>query len=1144
MSSLAGSTNSNQPTMPAIVSELSQRFNVLRLRYARWLVMVALTTCISIALGLWVLLATFDYWLELSVGFRQVSAAGVACMAAAAMVWMLWIVAVRSTHREFAISMERRFEAIGQRLRTVLDLEQGRLGAPPAMLAALGHQTMARWETAGPQQILPRRALAISVSALSIASVVLLLCMNAGPEMRTALIRAAGWDRPYTTMQVTPGDIQILEGLQPEVQLQLTGRPHRHVALYYRAHDANDWIEAELKGMAVADLPNALRFEAKLDKLTSDVQYQFQTDVGPTPMYTIKMQPKIVLIESQAKVLPPPYTQLPERTFGIEEVTVLAGSKVTITLQTNRPLKSVRLKIGTSAERLADSEIQPERHGAVCTFVLPSDQSLQWQFSGSGEDGAPLPTVSGKLRIRHDEQPRIDWQSPADEMVVNMLAEVPMSVLISDDYGLTHAGIVFELGDNEEFVLKEWTLAEADSKSEHSANGATTRLRLDEVLPLESFALSERDFVSYFAFADDNRPNSHQHAESEVRYLDIRPLKQFFSEVEMPPGGGGGGRSFPMLNELISRERYLYNRTRGLSRHYDASNKDQLHSLERMVATQSELANFTRFLIDFLVSQGNDNNEALGQAESVMLQASDALATADFKTAIVRELEAIRLLVEAKNTAEVSLTKNNNAALRAQLSSFQRQMVNRLRRKTKPADTKVADDLKQIAIDQGMQAARVATWLAQAATSSQSTSDASTRSEPASTEDPKSSSTPSTEEQLKANQQELLDRLTTVNGELSESVKKSSLATERLAAALLKMDGLTGSSNKGQWDAYVPTAKTLARELAELAEQVKAVAESDPARRISSLRDLTASLASQEAEFVNYVEQQQSSDPKAAETQKLDEEIKSRAERIVGRTQTIEDILKFPLESGDLRTSEIVDELEKLITQHVFREHLQTSGQAARNFAEQSKQESWSITTRDRAREHAVMAELFDQLHKQLVAPRVEQVRRLENQANQLAQTISSSLNSSQPGGQSDSPLAPPQLQAGGGEGKKTDEESGRDIRNLQNQLQSQLQSAGLSELAELLESQGGQGNESGGEKSGAAGSDSSGTGRSMGATTNQFSYDRLMRGHRNAVLVRQKLQAILQELVLLETTIDRNAPIPAEYKQLVDAYYKALAGE
>ena len=79
------------------------------------------------------------------------------------------------------------------------------------------------------------------------------------------------------------------------------------------------------------------------------------------------------------------------------------------------------------------------------------------------------------------------WRDPPSEIRVHTLAELPMRVQVSDDYGITESGIVFQLGGEDDFVLTDWFADDSESQTTN-----TTRVRLEEVLPLESLALSER----------------------------------------------------------------------------------------------------------------------------------------------------------------------------------------------------------------------------------------------------------------------------------------------------------------------------------------------------------------------------------------------------------------------------------------------------------------------------------------------------------------------------------------------------------------------------------------------------------------------------------------------------------------------------
>lgn len=530
------------------------------------------------------------------------------------------------------------------------------------MLTALGHQTLGRWETLTPAQLIPSRKLtAAVVVCLAITTLVIGLFISGG-DLRTAMLRALGQEIPYTSMSVSPGDARLLEGSPVELSLALTGRTNRDVMLRYReipnqeivgevakaGGDAAEaapieWIESELlpaepKEGETANSRSA-KFAAGMGKATNAIEYQFITSVGTTRVYRVDVQPMIDAKRIETGVVPPEYTRLESRSFATADVTVLEQSKVTVTIETNHSLRQAKLEIGEKPSELQPVELSPGDDPALWAFQLPSDDSIHWRFSGAGRDGTPMTPVKGRLRVRRDKAPGVTWQDPPDEIRVHTLAELPMRVKISDDYGIQESGIVFQLGGDDEYVLTDWIAEESDSDSPPK-----TRVPLEEILPLESLALSERDYISYFAYAVDNRASGPHRSESEVRYIDIRPLRQFYSEFEQDPNnGGGGGRVIVQLDEIIRRERFIVNRTRKLLRSSSVDLATQLGTIDRMVESQSELAGLVRFLAEFFVSRGNDDVEALNQAEAAMLQASDSLAAGSFDLALVQEEDALRL---------------------------------------------------------------------------------------------------------------------------------------------------------------------------------------------------------------------------------------------------------------------------------------------------------------------------------------------------------------------------------------------------------------------------------------------------------------------------------------------------------------------
>ena len=49
---------------------------------------------------------------------------------------------------------------------------------------------------------------------------------------------------------------------------------------------------------------------------------------------------------------------------------------------------------------------------------------------------------------------------------------------------------------------------------------------------------------------------------------------------------------------------------------------------------------------------------------------------------------------------------------------------------------------------------------------------------------------------------------------------------------------------------------------------------------------------------------------------------------------------------------------------------------------------------------------------------------------------------------------------------------------------------------------------------------------------------------HGQLLVVQKELRARIQELILFEISADRNAPVPQQYRELVDRYFRSIAGD
>src|SRR5262249_2367636 len=150
-----------------------------------------------------------------------------------------------------------------------------------------------------------------------------------------------------------------------------------------------------------------------------------------------------------------------------------------------------------------------------------------------------------RIRVLKDLLPRIAFRQPDYDDEVHSLAEVKLVAHITDDFGLTKAGIVFRVNNGREYPLATLPAPEPNAGGE----SATQRTAdLEAVLPLEDLAVTPRDSISYFAYAEDNAPGEKRRIESEVRFLDIRPFRRIIHIPQQDGGGIGGGGGRPLAS--------------------------------------------------------------------------------------------------------------------------------------------------------------------------------------------------------------------------------------------------------------------------------------------------------------------------------------------------------------------------------------------------------------------------------------------------------------------------------------------------------------------------------------------------------------------------------------------------------------------
>jgi hypothetical protein len=675
------------------------------------------------------LLAALDYALELRLTTRTVF---LFCAAASVLTvggrsaWRAWR---RGSRPTTASELEETFPELGQSVRTTVEFGEKSeeairsQGVKGTLVSALAQQTDDRTRPLELDVVVPARRLWAVTAGVALVTAVVATLSSADWQWRTAAGRVLLQNQPYRSLQVEPGSITVDEGSPVEIAVALIGRTDRDVTLLTRSSEEPDaeWTEQSLEPVdsnrsdknpdagapgrtdETTGRPRA-NYLARFDRMTQPLEYRVVAgDVASDP-FRIDIRRPVRIQQISVSLAPPEYTQLPATTVTDGNFSGLDGTLASLQIAFDKPVRSASIvfaakKSGNSAEPPAEPEkvaltLRPAEGGppnpstsliAATDFPLVEDRN--YSVLAEAEDGTRLPENKYRIRVRHDQAPQVSFESPSDGVEVHSLAELPMRVRVNDDYGLTKAGVVFQVNNEQEIpLLAEDFAAVVDAAKEVAETGVLspkTQSTLERLLPLEHFGLTQKDSVMYFAFAEDNLPGSPQRTETDMRFIDIRPFKRQYQVFDPDPNDGGmnmGGPGLKSLEQLIQMQRFGLNRTLQIEKKAKVGRTPDPTTLDQLMEFETDLASNVRGTAQGLEARGFDDTQLFYQAEAAILQAVDSLSVGKWENATLQMRDALKLLIEQRDRTIESIRKNPDPSRLAQLRAFDRQQAQKLRR--------------------------------------------------------------------------------------------------------------------------------------------------------------------------------------------------------------------------------------------------------------------------------------------------------------------------------------------------------------------------------------------------------------------------------------------------------------------------------
>jgi hypothetical protein len=1028
---------------------------------------LALTAVVAVALV--VLVATVDYVYELSwltrAGLLLGGAAIVAVLAAR------WIVrpALAWNWARVAAELEGLFPRLGQRVRTAAQHgprsaeDLVRDGVSPAMVAALEEETAEKARPLPFQAALPVRPILLP-GALALGGIALLVVIPVhAPEWRTALSRVTLAATPYTVLTVTPSATVLDEGSDVDIHATISGRARDVVVLHVREAGDADWRQETMDPSAPPPLGGegtGVRgeFTARLTKLRTTTEFFVAAGPERTSVQQVVVRHPLKIAVTRIEVTAPAYTGVAPATHDSGSFSAIQGSSARLEFELDRAPIEATLVVKDPArpkDPVRRVDMMVEDRKVSTTLSLSAD--LEYSVEARDSDDMPLVANRHRVRVTADQPPTVTFDEPGEGMEVHTLAEVLLRARARDDFGITKVGIVFQINNEEERTL---ILQDVDQPNQRE-------VQAKQVMMLEQFLLTQKDCVAYYAFAEDNRPGSPQRTTTDLRFIDIRPFQRIYKLVDVPEGMPGPQRELIFLDEVIARQRFNLNQTMRLETR--SKIRIDVAAVDKIAAYENKLATYTHNLADFLLGLGVDGAAILSQAEEAMLSAVDSLQAGKFTTAINQERDALRFLMEARNTIQMALPKKS-AAVRAQARAFDRLQRQKLRRQNEEAETLlgIAEELGKLADEEDQVARSIA--------GPRNGSGKPTPGDKDPKDEVKKGKTG--EDPDKERQDDIAGRATAIEKAAAAAKGLTGLAKARITDAARAANA--GADALGQGDR--PTARKevdRARELFRLAsKQVAALAAEEAAQQIAAARDLANDIALQTAPT-------DSKQPGSGSGEK-------------GKLPGVGNTAEKPKLPGLGNAAEQAKTLKDVMEQIAGRGS--EDADAARKVGGLLKQEDLKAAIerlekpgvgddrgerQDLAERFAALGQKLDQAYRETIAPRLEEIARLEREAYELEQRAGTAADAA-------------------------------DWRRLRQQI---------ADFVERLEA------------------------ARLGGVAGKELRDRLRAGGQADNLIGQGLRAAhlqlvakLQEFVAGDRFTTGNEAVPPEYRDLVDRYLRALS--
>jgi hypothetical protein len=256
-------------------------------------------------------------------------------------------------------------------------------------------------------------------------------------------------------------------------------------------------------------------FGASLSEVAEDAHYHVEYAGGNSPDYKIAVFDYPSLLRADALLVFPAYTGLTNKTIpDTRRISAVEGTRLTYTLQLNKPVKRARFVSGDTSLELA---LQSNAVAVLAAYPMTNSARFTLALEDAEGRAGKFP-ADFVLQALPNRRPELKLVSPHGDQRVSRLEEMQLQGEATGDFGLLKYGVGYGIGgqDPRYFELG----GPASGKEKRSFN---------YMIPLENLGLEEDQVMGYFVWADDHGPDGKpRRTFSDIFFAEVRPFEEIF----------------------------------------------------------------------------------------------------------------------------------------------------------------------------------------------------------------------------------------------------------------------------------------------------------------------------------------------------------------------------------------------------------------------------------------------------------------------------------------------------------------------------------------------------------------------------------------------------------------------------------------